>query len=66
MASVSGVRVATNFDRITESPEKLAWFISEHFGYCGDCPAYVTCHKLEDDEAVCMDAMFQWLQEECE
>lgn len=56
----------TNFERITKSPEGLACFISEHFGYCGDCPAYVTCHKLEDDEAVCMDAMFQWLQEECE
>ena len=56
----------TNFERITESPEKLAWFISEHFGYCGDCPAYVTCHKLEDDEAVCCDAMFKWLKEESE
>lgn len=54
----------TNFDRITEYPEKLAWFISEHFGYCRDCHAYVTCHKMEDDESVCCDAMFKWLKEE--
>lgn len=56
----------TNFERITESPEMLACFISEHFGYCGDCPAYTVCIELEDDEAVCADAMLYWLQEECE
>lgn len=55
----------TNFKSITESPEKLAWFLSEHFGYCYDCPAEETCHKL-DDEAVCIDGMFAWLQEECD
>lgn len=54
-----------NYERITKSPEDMAWYLSEHSGYCGDCPAYETCSKL-DDEMCCADAMFAWLQEECE
>lgn len=56
--------MTTNFQSITESPEKLAYFLSEHFGYCGDCPAETVCREL-DDEAICMDGMLEWLQEEC-
>lgn len=55
--------MATNFHDITESPAKLALFLSEHFGYCGDCPAETTCREL-DDEAICSDGMFEWLQDE--
>ena len=55
----------TNFDRITESPEKLAQFLHESFSYCINCPMFRTCDN-SPEEMNCEQVMLAWLQEKCD
>lgn len=50
----------TNFERITESPEKLAGFLHENYADCYECPMSDSC----DSTKTCKDAMLEWLKEE--
>ncbi len=56
----------TNFERITESPEKLAEFLSTDLQPedCTDCPAYDVSYMAIGH--YCFDSMLKWLQEECD
>lgn len=57
--------MATNFQSITESPEKLAEFINEiltncaapRYTECEGCPLNVPCNHYEGE-------LVEWLQEE--
>lgn len=55
----------TNFDRITESPEKLAELLDE----LGDCLIFQELGICSDRECRgrnCGTVALEWLQEECE
>ena len=55
----------TNSERITESPEKLAWFIYELDIPCSACPMSETCENPSIDGG-CRDVILEWLKEESE
>lgn len=58
----------TNFDRITESPEKLAEFIQDAMAYCKHCKAdcATACGYYQQHEIVpCAgDGLVDWLKRE--
>ena len=63
-------RTATNFDKITASPEALAKFINEiiEYMYHGEtgteaCPFWRLC---TDDELGCEECIARWLKQEAE
>ena len=61
----------TNFERITESPEKLATFIDEYYGICpGSCGrCYMGmdfCFKKPRLDEPIGKAFVDWLKEESE
>ena len=60
----------TNFDRITESPEKLAEFIQDAMAYCKHCKAdcATACGYYQQHEIVpCAgDGLVEWLKQEAE
>lgn len=66
----------TNFERITESPEKLAEFLDELMSTCGCCiPIEVEKSVSDCDEKLCPHMKenrncgfdtFEWLKEESE
>lgn len=68
MAFVRGVSAMTNFERITESPEKLAKFIIAIVDCCDQCETRVDCR--ENGCPLCgvrncneFFSMTNWLQE---
>lgn len=50
----------TNFQSITESPEKLAEFLYDIGLQCRVCPALEAC------DGACDGVLLEWLQEECD
>ena len=53
----------TNFERITESPERLARFLSKLDFSCTVCPMSETC-KRDDIGGGCCKVTIEWLKEE--
>lgn len=53
----------TNFQRITESPEKLAEFM-KNIAFCLKCPNYNKCKEIDDDK--CLGYCLEWLKQESE
>ena len=56
----------TNFDKITESVESLAEFVSQHMA-CYNCAIYTNgndCNSIPTNN--CFDKVKEWLQKECE
>lgn len=56
----------TNFDLITESPEKLALVIAKATDCCGMNGAGCMCCPLVDSRSCSSDGLFEWLEEEIE
>jgi hypothetical protein len=56
----------TNFDRITESPEKLAEWLDEHSDYCREIQNW-QCDKCPycDKDCTRENTWLDWLNEEC-
>lgn len=52
--------MATNFQNITESPEKLADFLFECVS-CNHCQARNYCELVDE---TCVETLEEWLQEE--
>lgn len=55
----------TNFERITEPPEKLAKFLYEVDIPCSACPMSETCESPSIDGG-CGAVILEWLKEESE
>lgn len=53
----------TNFERITESPDKLAEFLYELDFSCTICPMSETCGR-DDVGGGCGKVILEWLKEE--
>lgn len=61
--------MTTNFQRITESPEKLADYLIPPGRFCDNCIIVKDCGRLRDpssERECCSAVIVKWLQEECD
>ena len=67
MCDGRGEIVHTNFDRITDSPEKLAEWLNKHCDYCKEIQEW-QCDKCPHSSERCVfkDLWLDWLNEESE